>query len=101
MGSGKAYALTGNREKDLEPHVGQRVEIVGTLERSGSGTTSGAATAPGAGTTAAGTASGTAAGTTTSGTATASGSAGASPRFGDLQQINVVSFKAVGGSCSQ
>jgi len=82
MGGGKAYALTGNREKDLEQYVGQRVEIVGTLERSGAGTTSGAATPPGAGT-------------------TASGTAGASQRFGDLQQINVVSFKSVSGSCSQ
>jgi hypothetical protein len=30
-----------------------------------------------------------------------SGSTGASQRVGDLQQIDVVSFRAVGGSCSQ
>jgi hypothetical protein len=79
---GKAYALTGNREKDLEQHVGKRVEIVGTLERSGAGMTSGAGTTPSAG-------------------APASDTAGASQRLGDLQQINVVSFKSVSGSCSQ
>jgi len=97
-GGGKAYALTGNREKELEQYVGQRVEIVGTIERSGAGATG---TTAGAGATpATGTAPGTSTGTTASGTGTVSGSAG-SPRFGDLQQINIVSFKAVGGSCSQ
>jgi hypothetical protein len=111
---GKAYALTGNREKELEQYVGQRVEIVGTLERGGArsgGYGAGAGTGTG---TAAGTGTGTAAGTatapgttpgtatgTTAGTGTMSGSAGASQRFSELQQINIVSFRAVGGSCTR
>lgn len=99
---GKAYALTGNREKELEQHVGQRVEIVGTLERgatAAAGTPSGTGTA--SGTTAPGTAAGASTGTTASGAGTMSGSAGASQRFSELQEITVVSFRAVGGSCTQ
>jgi hypothetical protein len=117
-GAGKAYALSGSREKDLEQYVGQRVEIVGNLERgagastgatgttpgtTASGTTSGTGTASTgtAGATTSGTAgattSGTTSGTTASGTGT-SGSAGMQ-RFGDLQTIDIVSFKPVGGSC--
>jgi hypothetical protein len=115
---GKAYALTGNREKDLEQYVGQRVEIVGTLERgaagtgtaTGTGTTAGTARTTGTGTatgttagtgTTTGTTAGTSTGTTASGTGTTSGSTGATQRFSDLQQIDVVSFRAVGGSCPQ
>lgn len=99
--SGTAYALTGNREKELEQYVGQRVEIVGTIERGAARSGSGYGGARAAtGTTPSGTASGTSTGTTASGAGTVSGSAGAA-RFGDLQQINIVSFRAVGGSCSQ
>jgi hypothetical protein len=29
----RAYALTGDREADLAPHLGHRVEIVGTIDR--------------------------------------------------------------------
>jgi hypothetical protein len=29
----RAYALTGSREADLAPHLGHRVEIVGTMDR--------------------------------------------------------------------
>ena len=122
---GTAYALTGDREKDLEQYVGQRVEIVGRVEggsnRGGySAGASGSGTA-GSGTSATGTASGTTSGTTGSatgttstgaetttgtsatGSRTGSGSASAGSQgqgFGNLQQLNVVSFRAVGGSCS-
>lgn len=123
---GTAYALTGDREKDLEQYVGQRVEIVGRIEGgSNRGGYSAGGSASGTGTTASGTASGTtasgtpASGTTASGT-TASGTTatgttsgttasptGATPSagsqaqsVGSLQQLNIVSFRAVGGSCS-
>jgi hypothetical protein len=111
---GTAYSLTGNREKELETLVGQKVEIVGTLENAnrgsaGTGASTGygtGSTTTGAGTTSSGTtATGTTAagttGSTASGTGTMSGSASASAgRMGDLQTINVVSFRAVGGSCT-
>jgi hypothetical protein len=81
--AGKAYALTGSREKDLEQHVGQRVEIVGKIEGSAQ---------PGA--------SGTA-GSTSSGTTGASGTIAesAGQRVGDLQRVDIVSFRMI-GSCS-
>jgi hypothetical protein len=116
--SGKAYALTGDREKDLEQYVGQKVEIVGTLDASAPGasatagantgstgaTTSGTGTAS-TGTTSTGTGTGTTAGATTGATTGSSGatagiSASAGQRFSDLQQISIVSFKAI-GACSQ
>jgi hypothetical protein len=131
---GTAYALTGDREKDLEQYVGQRVEIVGRIEGgganrsgagvsgsgSGSGTTatgtaSGTGSTSGTGTSATGTASGTTGsttgsagvetttGTSATGSRTGSGTASAGSQgqsFGSLQQINIVSVRAVGGSCS-
>lgn len=96
MSGGKAYALTGDRERELEKYVGQRVEIVGTLE-GGTGAMAGTGTT-GTGTTATGTATGTAAGTTATGTGTMTGT-GAGQKVSDLQQVNIVSFKAVPGSC--
>ena len=99
---GTAYALTGNKEKELEKFVGQRVEITGTLESKGgrsSGSSGGAygTGSAGTGTSTSGTATGTTSGTTGG---TMSGSAGASQPFSSLQEVNVVSFRAVGGSCS-
>ena len=78
---GVAYSLTGDRESELEKHVGQRVEIVGTLE-------GGSADAAASGTAASGTAA----------TGTVSGSA--SQRVGDLKTVKIVSFRAVGGACT-
>jgi hypothetical protein len=131
---GTAYALTGDREKDLEQYVGQRVEIVGRVEGgsnrggyssgasgSGSGSSAAGSGTSGSGTSATGTTSGTASsgsttgtgsagvetttGTSATGSRTGSGSATASggsqgQGFASLQQLNVVSFRAVGGSCS-
>jgi len=122
---GVAYALTGDREKDLEQYVGQRVEIVGRVEgganrsgsatgggMSGSGTaTSGSGTSTtGTGTSAtSGTSSApTSGGTTTTGAETTTGASATGSRtgsasgqsFGNLQQVNIVSFRAIGGSCS-
>jgi hypothetical protein len=114
---GQAYLLSGDREKELEQHVGQRVEIIGRVE-GGAGASSGYS---GSGTTASGTASGTtgsgtAATGSTSGTgsatasgtptgagtttgASAAGSASAQGNVGDLKELTIVSFRAVGGSC--
>jgi hypothetical protein len=119
---GQAYALTGDKEKELEQYVGQRLEIVGQVEggsgadRSGatasgsgsatgtsatgttSGTTTGTATGTTSGTATTGTTSGTATAGTTSGGTQASASAGQS--FGDLKELRIVSFRPVGGSCA-
>lgn len=76
---GIAYSLTGDRESELEKHVGQRVEIVGTVE--GGSDTAATATAT----------------ATPSATGTVSGSA--SQRVGDLKALTIVSFRAVGGTC--
>jgi hypothetical protein len=70
---GVAYSLTGNRESELEKHVGQRVEIVGTLEDSDDDD------APASGAAASGTVSGS-----------------ASQRVGDLKTVKIVSFRALG-----
>ena len=98
-GSGMAYRLTGDRESELEKHVGQRVEIVGRIRGDSrgamSGGTSGAGTgapASGAGTTGTGTS-----GTGTSGTGTPGATAGGS--FSDLREIDITSFRVVPGSC--
>jgi hypothetical protein len=40
-GRAQAYGLTGDREKDLSEHVGKRVQIVGTTERSSAGASAG------------------------------------------------------------
>lgn len=91
---GTAYSLTGDRERELEKFVGQRVEIIGRLDQGGAGSGYGAS-----GTTASGTATGSTA-TGTSGTATGSASAGASASAGDkLKEVDVVSFRAIGGTC--
>jgi len=46
-GSGEAYELTGNRERDLEKFVGRRVEITGMLKKhETAGTTGGGAPKP-------------------------------------------------------
>lgn len=116
---GQAYALTGDREKELEQYVGQRVEIVGQVAAGASGagrsgasaSGTGSATGTTSGTTATGTTSGTATTGTTSGTAsgtattgTTSGgtqaSASAGQSFGDLKELRIVSFRPVGGSCA-
>ncbi|MGH9370382.1 MAG: hypothetical protein ACRD15_02490 [Vicinamibacterales bacterium] len=67
---GIAYSLTGDRESELEKHVGQRLEIVGTLDDASDAT----ATGP------------------------VSGSA--SQRVGDLKALTIVSFRAIGGTCT-
>ena len=97
---GKAYALTGEREKELEQYVGQRVEITGTMEHGKSPSTSSPGYGAGAGATtgaASGTTSGTTAGTT-SGTAAGAPSA---QRVGDLSEIKIVSFKSLGACSAQ
>lgn len=102
---GTVYALTGDREKELEQYAGQRVEIVGTLKDSsgtamGTGTATGTATGTGTGTTSGtGTATGTGTTSGTTATGTTSGTAGAMQRVGDLKEIEVTSFRAVAGSC--
>jgi hypothetical protein len=115
MSGGTAYALTGNRERELESHVGQRVEIVGRIEGGGrmaggstsatgsAGTTATTGSTPATGTSGQ-TTSGTATGTTSGGTTTGSAQAGVTGEtrgagFDALQQINITSFRVVGGTC--
>jgi hypothetical protein len=87
---GKTYELTGDREDELKPYVGQRVEITGRLD-TGVSATGAAVTGASSGTPATGGTSAPATGTTTSGTPatgaaatgtiTATGGAAAKPRF--------------------
>jgi hypothetical protein len=102
---GKDYRLTGSRESELEKHVGQRVEISGWLQdhggmgAAGRGTMGAGATgtaSTGSGTTATGTAS---TGAATSGTTGAGATGDPAQSFEDLPEIEIVSFRAVGGSC--
>ena len=68
---GTWYSLTGNRESELALHVGKRVEIIGTLAPN----TAGASASPQAGTSA--------------------DTKGAT----NLQQLTIVSFRPVEGTC--
>ena len=99
--SGKNYSLTGSREKELESLVGQKVEIVGTLDNA-KGNSPGATTGYGSGSTATGTTTG-AAGTTGAAAGTtgaAAGTTASASGANDLATLNIVSFRAVGGSCT-
>jgi hypothetical protein len=109
---GNAYSLTGDREKELDKYVGQRVEIVGTLENSGKASMPGNASTPTGGSTTGTAGTSTTTGTTSStsstsiGSTTSSGTYGsttgsaATSGFGDLPRVNITSFRPAGGSCS-
>lgn len=99
--SNTTYSLAGDRENELEKHVGQRVEIVGTLD----------ATAPGGSSAGAGGAAssdpGAADDRDSAPVTKPEGSAdrgdanrGAAAASGHAQRLNIVSFRAIGGQCS-
>jgi len=97
---GSAYQLTGNREKELEKFVGQRVEIVGSVENAGRTRTGASGTGAYSGTSPTGTAgTGTTSSTGAETTGTTSGTARTGASFSDLPKIDVVSFRMVEGSC--
>jgi hypothetical protein len=103
------YSLAGDRENELEKYVGQRVEIVGTVDGAsaaatagasspGSSSSTGAAGSAGAGSDAARPPVTRPEGSTSSGADANRG--GAPAASGHAQRLNIVSFRPVGGECS-
>lgn len=106
------YSLTGDRENELEKYVGQRLEIVGTVDgAAAAGGSADTANVPGssgageAGSAAAGGDASRAPVTRPEGSTSAGADAnrgrvpGGAPASGHTPRLNIVSFRVAGGEC--